>query len=96
MGKLFTSHESREVNEVDLTLQLIKAALIYKGVDLGIIFAEDNSDILKKPKGKKGVLKGAKKERKEVTNEEKKVDMMSHYSRFAQAIVKEEFCNRLE
>ena len=93
---MFTKHESREINEVDQTLQLIKAALIYKGVDLGIIFAEDNSDSLKKPKGKTGMLKGAKKERKEVTNEEKKVDMMSHYSRFAQAIIKEEFCNRLE
>lgn len=96
MGKLFTNHESREVNEVDLTLQLIKAALIYKGVDLSIIFAEDNSDSLKKPKGKQGTLKGAVKVRKEAVQEEKKVDMTSHYSRFAQAIVKEEFCIRLE
>lgn len=62
---------------------MIKAALIYKGVDLGIVFAEDNSESLKKPKGKTGVLKGAQKVRKEVRAEEKKVDMMSHYSRFA-------------
>ena len=49
MGKLFSKHENREINEVDLTLQLVKAALIYKGVDLGNIFAEDNEDNLKKP-----------------------------------------------
>ena len=96
MGKLFTNHESREINEVDLTLQLIKAALIYKGVDIGIIFAEDNSDSLKKPKGKTGTVKGAPKVRKAAVQEDKKVDMTSHYSRFAQAIVKEEFCTRLE
>lgn len=44
MGKLFSRHENREINEVDLTLQLTKAAMIYKGVDLGIIFAEESSD----------------------------------------------------
>ena len=96
MGKLFSKHENREINEVDLTLQLVKAALIYKGVDLGNVFAEDNSDNFKKPQGKRGALKGAKKERKTAVQEEKKVDMMSHYSRFAQCIVKEEFCARLE
>ena len=83
MGKLFSRHENREVYEVDLTLQLLKAALIYKGVDLGNIFAEDNSENDKKPVGKKGAVKGTAKVRKEVKNEEKKVDMMSHYSRFA-------------
>ena len=96
MGKLFSRHENREVNEVDLTLQLIKAALIYKGVDLGNVFAEDNADNFKKPAGKKGAVKGAAKVKKVTVQEEKKVDMMSHYSRFAQAIVKEEFCARLE
>ena len=39
-------------------MQLIKAALIYKGVDLGNVFAEDNEDNMKKPKLKKGVVKG--------------------------------------
>ena len=96
MGKLFSRHENREVIEVDLTLQLIKAALIYKGVDLGNIFAEDNQDADKKPKGKRAVLKGAKKEKKTEETEQKKVDMMSHYSRFSQCIVKDEFCARLE
>lgn len=68
MGKLFSRHENREVHEVDLTLQLVKAALIYKGVDIGNIFAEDNADIDKKPAGKKGAVKGTAKVRKEVTN----------------------------
>lgn len=49
MGKLFNRNENREVNEVDQTLQLVKAAMIYKGVDLGNIFAEDNEDNFKKP-----------------------------------------------
>jgi len=84
MGKLFSRHENREINEVDLTLQLVKAALIYKGVDLGNIFAEDNGDNDKKPVGKRGVVKGVAKVRTVVIKEDKKIDMMSHYSRFAQ------------
>ena len=96
MGKLFNRNENREVNEVDQTLQLVKAAMIYKGVDLGNIFAEDNQDNFKKPQGKRGAVKGAAKTRTVAVVEDKKVDMMSHYSRFAQAIVKEEFCKRLE
>lgn len=39
-SKLFTKSEINSVSEVDLTLTHIKAALIYKGVDFGIIFAE--------------------------------------------------------
>ncbi len=49
MGKLFSRHENREINEVDLTLQLLKAALTYKDVDLDNPFAEDNTDNFKKP-----------------------------------------------
>ena len=70
--------------------------MIYKGVDLGIVFAEESSDAHKKPKVKKGAVKGVAKVRKVEVNEEKKVDMMSHYTKFAQCIVKEEFCARLE
>lgn len=43
-GKLFQKNERREVTEVDETLSLIKAALIYKGVDFSIIFAEASDD----------------------------------------------------
>ena len=54
MGKLFTKNEHREVDEVDQTLQLIKAALIYKNVDFGVIFGEKTQeDTGKKGKGKK-------------------------------------------
>ena len=42
--KLFTRNEFREVKEVDMTLQLIKASLIYKGVDFGVIFAEQSEE----------------------------------------------------
>ena len=43
-SKLFTLSEFKDVSEVDLTLSQIKSALIYKGVDFGIIFAEANDD----------------------------------------------------
>ena len=42
--KLFHEVEMRDINEIDGTLNLIKAALIYKGIDFGIIFAENNLD----------------------------------------------------
>ena len=83
MGKLFERHESREVNEVDHTLALVKAALIYKGVDLGNVFAEDNTENFKKPQGKRGAVKGAAKVRKATVTVDKKVDVVGHYSRFA-------------
>jgi hypothetical protein len=41
---LFTKLEISAVSEVDQTLQHIKAALIYKGVDFGIVFAEINNE----------------------------------------------------
>jgi hypothetical protein len=40
MGKLFRQHETRETDEVMNTLANIKAALVYKGLDLSNIFAE--------------------------------------------------------
>lgn len=40
LGKLFRTHEMREVNEVEEALSCIKAALIYKGLDFSVIFAE--------------------------------------------------------
>jgi len=33
-------HEMREVNEVEEALSNIKAALVYKGLDFSVIFAE--------------------------------------------------------
>ena len=74
----------------------IKAALVYKGLDFSIVFAEEEE--LKKP---------PKQQKKKMTREERtaalkakeeaakkraqSVDMTMNYSRFAQQIVKEEF-----
>ena len=44
MAKLFRPHEQREVDEVDQTLGQIKAALVYKGLDFSIVFAEQSDD----------------------------------------------------
>lgn len=96
MGKLFTKNEHREVDEVDQTLQLIKAALIYKNVDFGVIFAEKTQE----DTGKKGKGKRDRKVKEEKTGGEEqqtnvKLDMMSHYTRFAHQLVKEDFCERV-
>lgn len=85
--KLFQRNERREVTEVDETLSLIKASLIYKGVDFSIIFAEYTEDTDQK-KGGKSKVKAKK-------AQEEKVDMMCHYTRFAQQLMKNEFCERL-
>jgi hypothetical protein len=44
INKLFSNMETNELSEVNVTLSHIKAALIYKGVDFSIIFAEDASE----------------------------------------------------
>ena len=62
------------MSEVDQTLQAVKAALIYKGIDFGIILAELESDDAKRPS-----RPAARKQTDEV-----KLDLMCHYSRFAQ------------
>ena len=84
-SKLFTKSEVMSMSEVDQTLQAVKAALIYKGIDFGIIFAELESDETKRP-----TRAAAKK-----TTDESKLDLMCHYSRFAQQIVHSEFCERV-
>lgn len=98
MGKLFMKNEHREVDEVDQTLQLIKAALIYKNVDFGVIFGEKTQDDTgKKGKGKRGD-KRQKEEKSAAEGEQQsnvKLDMMSHYTRFAHQLVKEDFCERV-
>ena len=61
-------------------MQLIKAALIYKGVDFGIVFAEQQTDDQKKVSTRQSAAHRAK--------PDNKIDLMCHYSRFAQQIVK--------
>lgn len=75
-GKLFQQFERREVTEVDETLSIIKASLIYKGVDFSVVFAEQAEEI---------DTMGNKKSR--VTTDEK-IDMMSHYTTFVQQLSK--------
>lgn len=40
INKLFNITETVEINEIDTILQNMKAALIYKGLDFSIVFAE--------------------------------------------------------
>ena len=40
MKKLFQENERQEVDEIEAALSYIKAALIYKGLDFSLIFAE--------------------------------------------------------
>lgn len=47
INKLFSNIETTELSEVDQTLENIKAALIYKGLDFSIVFAENSSDNVK-------------------------------------------------
>lgn len=100
MSKLFRPHEQREVDEVDQTLGQIKAALVYKGLDFSIIFAEQSEDGGSR-RGRQA--KRPKEERKQegeqpaaTKKKEQGVDMTMHYTRFAQQVVKEEFCSRVE
>lgn len=101
MSKLFRPHEQREVDEVEQTLSQIKAALIYKGLDFSIVFAEQSEDGGQR-RGRQA--KRSKEERKQQETEkqegakkkEQGVDMTMHYTRFAQQLVKEDFCGRVE
>jgi hypothetical protein len=78
----------RDINEIDGTLNLIKAALIYKGIDFGVIFAENNLDEDDKKKGRG---------RRNVKSQKPQgfVDVSNHYTRFAQQLVKTEFISRV-
>lgn len=71
-GKLFQKNEVREVTEVDETLSLIKASLIYKGVDFSIIFAEQTEE---------ADARGKRSRAKQTDSEQ--IDLMSHYTSFA-------------
>lgn len=52
MSKLFQKEEMEDINDIDNTLANIKAALIYKGIDFGCIFAEATEDDETKPQKK--------------------------------------------
>lgn len=102
MNKLFRPEEQREVDEIDQTLSQIKAALVYKGLDFAVIFAEQADENAGVRKGKQA--KRSKEERQAEREaeaamgkkQEQTVDLTLHHTRFAQQIVKEEFCRRVE
>lgn len=101
MNKLFRPHECRETGEVEQTLAQVKAALVYKGLDFSIIFAEQSEESAKR--SRRQAAKRSKEDRaqQEQQREEAKkkkeqsVDMTMHYTRFSQLVVKEEFCRRV-
>lgn len=101
MERVFNQHEMREVDEVELTLSNVKAALVYKGIDFSIVFAEQSEETTqKKFKQQTKKSKEEKKRQEEEKKEAKKrkqqsVDMTMQYTRFAQQIVKDEFCRRV-
>ena len=93
MKKLYKEHEQMEVDDVEATLRNIKAALVYKRIDFGRIFAENTREEKKKVAGPGS--KGPKTQQKEI-KESSEVDMTCHYTRLSQQLVKEEFVKRVE
>jgi hypothetical protein len=77
--KLFNTSETVEINEIDQILQNLKAALIYKGLDFSIIFAEPSSAAEQKGRSK-SKDDGAPEKRRS----KEQLDLTSHYSRFSQ------------
>ena len=101
MNKLFRAEEQREVDEIDQTLSQIKAALVYKGLDFGVIFAEqaDDGGARKGRQAKRSKEDRAQREKdraEALKKREQALDLTIHHTRFAQQIVKEEFCRRVE
>mmetsp|Transcript_42490 Transcript_42490/g.65156 ORF Transcript_42490/g.65156 Transcript_42490/m.65156 type:complete len:126 (-) Transcript_42490:3020-3397(-) len=90
MTKLFKQNETRETDEVEQTLAHIKAALVYKGLDFSIVFAEQSEESVKKQK--RQAVKKTKEEKQQAEQQkqqakkkrEQNVDMTMHYTRFAQ------------
>jgi hypothetical protein len=75
-NKLFHQNELKDFDEIDATLNLVKAALIYKGADFGVIFAEKSQDNESKKRGR-GHSSHKKKD-------SAKVEMGNYYTRFAE------------
>jgi len=83
--ELFYDKERKELDDLDTTLMKIKEALIYKGLDLAVVFSDTSEATSKKERG------AQKKQQKG-----QPLDLTVHYSKFAQQLVKDEFCSRLE
>lgn len=62
--------------------------MIYKGIDFGIIFAEKTNEDAKEQAKSKSRSHSRQKQ-------DDKIDLMCHYTRFAQQIMKAEFVERI-
>ena len=89
INKLFTTTETTEMSEVDQVLMNVKAAMIYKGLDFSIIFAEQAAQ---EERGRRT----SSKEDKQKKGDSNAIDLTYHYSRFSQQLVAEEFCQRVQ
>lgn len=50
LTKLFQEHETKEVDEIETTLSNIKSALVYKGLEFSVVFAEESEEKNEKPR----------------------------------------------
>lgn len=100
LGKLFRAHETREVDEVEQALSNIKAALVYKGLDFSVVFAEQSEEATQRTRRTTKLTKEERqqreKERAEAEKRREHVDLTVHYTRFAQVLGKDAFCRRVE
>jgi len=80
MSKLFKKEEMDDINDIENTLSYIKAALIYKGIDFGCIFAEPSEEDDTKPQKKQETRRRLMKK----ADKDAIVDLNCYYTRFAQ------------
>lgn len=78
INKLFSKNEIYELNEIDQTLQNIKSALIYKGLDFSVIFGENSEDAPKKAKRGQSPSKAEE----VVKRKDLGFDITQHFTRF--------------
>ena len=79
INKLFSESEVGELNEIDQILQNVKAALVYKGLEFSIVFAENTVDEKKKKRDNVDDTMKLEKKLKDAP-----IDLTQHYTRFAQ------------
>jgi len=83
INKLFSEIETNELSEVNQTLSHLKAALIYKGLDFSIVFAENS---VEHTKGKKLPHNKSFQDDSKIMEQKAKntpIDLTLNYTRFA-------------
>lgn len=81
INKLFSENETNELQDVQQTLQHLKASLVYKGLDYSIIFAENTVENVKNKRGNKPNLDDTKELIQKAKDQP--IDLTMHYTRFA-------------